>query len=145
MPIVLSCTGGLGDIATSTYKSIVSLLADKWNQPYSSTCAGLDAHSHFFYFDHLFKLFMDHVLQQVEPSNQATLPLTVRSLSHRCRLAAMSELCGSYRWTLSSLIPTVSTLILSVYLVYCSILLTACLSICFIVHLYSSTYIYIYI
>ena len=102
---MLSCTGGLGDIATSTYKCIASLLADKCNQPYSSTCAGLDAHSHFLYFDHLFKLFVDHVLQQVEPSNQATLPLTVSSLSHGCRLAAMSELCGSYRWTLSSLIP----------------------------------------
>ena len=41
----------------------------------------------FHYFDHLFKLFVDHVLQQGEPSNQATLPSTVRSLSHGYRLA----------------------------------------------------------
>ena len=29
----------------------------------------------------------------------------MQPLSHMCRLAVIPELCGSYRWTLSSLIP----------------------------------------
>ena len=40
-PIVLSCTGGLGRIATSTYKRLASLLAEKWNQAYGPTMCWL--------------------------------------------------------------------------------------------------------
>ena len=40
-PIVMSCTGGLGRIATSTYKCLASLLAEKWNQAYSLTMSWL--------------------------------------------------------------------------------------------------------
>ena len=40
-PIVMSCTGGLGRSATSTYKRLASLLADKWNQAYSPTMCWL--------------------------------------------------------------------------------------------------------
>ena len=36
-PLVMSSTGGLGPAATSTYKRLATLLATKWNQPYSST------------------------------------------------------------------------------------------------------------
>ncbi len=36
-PIVMSCTGGLGRIATNTYKRLASMLAEKWNQAYSPT------------------------------------------------------------------------------------------------------------
>ena len=40
-PIVMSCTGGLGHSATSTYKRLASLLAGKWNQAYSPTMCWL--------------------------------------------------------------------------------------------------------
>ena len=40
-PIVLSCTGGLGHIATNTYKRLASLLAEKRNQPYGPTMCWL--------------------------------------------------------------------------------------------------------
>ena len=40
-PIVMSCTGGLGRIATSTYKRLASLLSEKWNQAYSPTMSWL--------------------------------------------------------------------------------------------------------
>ena len=36
-PIVLSATGGLGPIATTTYKRLASLLAEKWGHSYSPT------------------------------------------------------------------------------------------------------------
>lgn len=36
-PLVLSATGGLGHIATATYKRLATLLAEKWDQPYSPT------------------------------------------------------------------------------------------------------------
>ena len=40
-PLVMSSTGGLGDAATSTYKRLATLLATKWDQPYSSTMSWL--------------------------------------------------------------------------------------------------------
>ncbi len=40
-PIVMSCTGGLGRIATNTYKRLASMLAEKWNQAYSPTMCWL--------------------------------------------------------------------------------------------------------
>ena len=36
-PLVLSATGGMARQATILYKRLASLLADKWDQPYSST------------------------------------------------------------------------------------------------------------
>ena len=36
-PVVMSCTGGLGRIANSTYKRLASMLAEKWGQAYSPT------------------------------------------------------------------------------------------------------------
>ncbi len=40
-PLVMSSTGGLGPAATSSYKRLATLLAAKWNQPYSSTLSWL--------------------------------------------------------------------------------------------------------
>ena len=40
-PIVMLITGGLGRIATSTYKRLASLLAEKWNQAYGPTMSWL--------------------------------------------------------------------------------------------------------
>ena len=40
-PLVMSASGGLGQAAASTYKRLASLLATKWNQPYSSTLSWL--------------------------------------------------------------------------------------------------------
>ena len=40
-PLVLSSSGGLGPAATSTYKRLATLLAVKWDQPYSSTMSWL--------------------------------------------------------------------------------------------------------
>ena len=37
VPLVMSATGGLAKQATNYYKRLASLLADKWDQPYSST------------------------------------------------------------------------------------------------------------
>ncbi len=37
VPIVMSATGGLSKQATNFYKRLASLLADKWDQPYSTT------------------------------------------------------------------------------------------------------------
>ena len=37
IPLVLSATGGLAKEATNFYKRLASLLAEKWNQCYSST------------------------------------------------------------------------------------------------------------
>ena len=37
VPIVMSATGGLAKQATNFYKRLASLLADKWEQPYSTT------------------------------------------------------------------------------------------------------------
>ena len=36
-PLILSCTGGLGPQATTSYKRLASLLSAKWNQAYSLT------------------------------------------------------------------------------------------------------------
>ena len=36
-PLILSCTGGLGPQATTSYKRLASLLCTKWNQAYSLT------------------------------------------------------------------------------------------------------------
>ena len=36
VPLVMSVTGGLGRIATTTYKRLASMLSSKWNQPYST-------------------------------------------------------------------------------------------------------------
>ena len=36
-PLILSCTGGLGPQATTSYKRLASLLSTKWNQAYSLT------------------------------------------------------------------------------------------------------------
>lgn len=36
-PLVMSCTGGLGNGSKVFYKRLASLLALKWNQPYSTT------------------------------------------------------------------------------------------------------------
>ncbi len=36
-PLVMSSTGGLGPASTSTYKRLATLLATKWDQPYTST------------------------------------------------------------------------------------------------------------
>ena len=41
VPLVLSVTGGMGRIATTTYKHLASLLSSKWNQPYSNTLGWL--------------------------------------------------------------------------------------------------------
>ena len=41
VPLVLSVTGGLGRIATTTYKRLASMLSSKWNQPYSTTMCWL--------------------------------------------------------------------------------------------------------
>ena len=41
VPLVLSVTGGMGRIATTTYKRLASLLSSKWNQPYSNTLGWL--------------------------------------------------------------------------------------------------------
>ena len=41
VPLVLSVTGGMGRIATTTYKCLASLLSSKWNQPYSNTLGWL--------------------------------------------------------------------------------------------------------
>eukprot|EP00731_Ephydatia_muelleri_P024258 Em0016g529a len=38
-PIVLSSTGGMGSIATTTYKRLASLLADKWGTSYRNSCS----------------------------------------------------------------------------------------------------------
>ena len=40
-PIVMSCTGGFGRIATNTYKRLASLLAEKRNQAYGPTMCWL--------------------------------------------------------------------------------------------------------
>ena len=40
-PIVHSSTGGMGSIATTTYKRLASLLADKWGTSYSQTIGWL--------------------------------------------------------------------------------------------------------
>ena len=40
-PLVLSATGGFGSEAKVFYKRLASLLADKWDQPYSSTTCWL--------------------------------------------------------------------------------------------------------
>ncbi len=40
-PLVLSATGGLGNEANTFYKRLASLLATKWNNPYSSTMCWL--------------------------------------------------------------------------------------------------------
>ena len=40
-PLVLSATGGMGREATTFYKRLSSLLAFKWDQPYSSTMSWL--------------------------------------------------------------------------------------------------------
>ena len=37
IPLVMSATGGLAKEATNFYKRLASLLAEKWDQPYSST------------------------------------------------------------------------------------------------------------
>ena len=37
IPIVMSATGGLAKEATNFYRRLASLLAEKWDQPYSST------------------------------------------------------------------------------------------------------------
>ena len=37
----MSSTGGLGSAATSTYKCLATLLATKWDKPYSSTMCWL--------------------------------------------------------------------------------------------------------
>ena len=36
-PLMISSTGGLGPASTSTYKRLATLLAAKWDQPYTST------------------------------------------------------------------------------------------------------------
>ena len=36
-PLVFSASGGLGKEATTFYKRLASLLADQWDQPYSTT------------------------------------------------------------------------------------------------------------
>ena len=41
VPLVLSVTGGMGRVATTTYKRLASLLSSKWNQPYSNTLGWL--------------------------------------------------------------------------------------------------------
>ena len=41
VPLVMSVTGGLGRIATTTYKRLASMLSSKWNQPYSTTMGWL--------------------------------------------------------------------------------------------------------
>ena len=40
-PLVFSTTGGLAPAATTFYKRLASMLAEKWNQPYSSTIGWL--------------------------------------------------------------------------------------------------------
>ena len=40
-PVVMLCTGGLGRIATSTYKRLAFMLAEKWGQAYSPTMCWL--------------------------------------------------------------------------------------------------------
>ena len=40
-PLVMSLTGGLGPAATATYKRLATLLAWKWDQPYSHTMGWL--------------------------------------------------------------------------------------------------------
>ena len=40
-PLVFSLTGGLGPAASTFYKRLASLLAEKWNQPYNSTIGWL--------------------------------------------------------------------------------------------------------
>ena len=40
-PLVLSATGGMAPQATTFYKELAACLADKWDQPYSSTMAWL--------------------------------------------------------------------------------------------------------
>ena len=42
-PLVLSATGGMGNEATTFYKHLASLLAAKWDSPYSYTLVGYDA------------------------------------------------------------------------------------------------------
>ena len=44
IPLVMSVTGGLGHIATTTYKRLASVLSSKWNQPYSTTMGWLRCH-----------------------------------------------------------------------------------------------------
>ena len=46
-PLVLSATGGLAVEATVFYKRLASLLAMKWDQPYSSTLSWLRCHLNF--------------------------------------------------------------------------------------------------
>ena len=41
IPLFMSVTGGLGRIATTTYKRLESMLSSKWNQPYSTTMGWL--------------------------------------------------------------------------------------------------------
>ena len=41
VPLVLSVTGGMGRIATTTYKRLASQLSSKWNQSYSTTMGWL--------------------------------------------------------------------------------------------------------
>lgn len=40
-PLVLASTGGIGPAAPSTYKRLATLLAAKWDQPYSKTLSWL--------------------------------------------------------------------------------------------------------
>ena len=46
-PLIFSSTGGLGPTATVLYKWALSLLADKWDQHYSTTLGWLRCSSHF--------------------------------------------------------------------------------------------------
>ena len=43
-PLILSCTGGLGPKATTSYKCLASQLSAKWNQAYSLTIMWLRCH-----------------------------------------------------------------------------------------------------
>ena len=40
-PLILSCNGGLGPQATTSYKCLASLLSTKWNQAYCLTIVWL--------------------------------------------------------------------------------------------------------
>ena len=51
-PIVLSSTGGMGSIATTTCKRLASLLADKWGTSYSQTMRWLRAVYPSLFYDH---------------------------------------------------------------------------------------------
>jgi len=73
----MSVTGGLGRIATTTYKRLASMLSSKWNQPYSTTMDGFAAAYRFLFFVPPFSLSEVLVLRLDDLQNLLLYLLTL--------------------------------------------------------------------